>query len=114
MVSFSDNARLDIRLNNGLSRRDLAASIRRLSYVPGATNTAAGLRVMRTEAFSGANGARAGYPKVGILFVDGESSVDSTDTIPEAQRVSQAGIEMFVVAVEPWLNRQVSYGIETE
>jgi len=67
-----------------------------LSYVGGTTNTADGLRLLRTQIFNVSNGDRLSVPDIAFVITDGQSNVNSSDTIPE---VSDSNIFCFCISV---------------
>ena len=60
----------------------------------GATNTQEALEFMRTRQFN-TSADRLGVPNVAILITDGESTVQSDQTIPAAARARDDGIIIF-------------------
>ena len=52
------------------------------------TNTASALSMLRDRAFTRSNGARDNARKVAFIVTDGNSNINSEETIAEAIRVS--------------------------
>ena len=58
-----------------------------MQYMRERTNTAAALRVMRENVFNTRNGARNDARDVAFIITDGNSNINSEDTIAEAIKV---------------------------
>ena len=103
MVLFSDNAEniffLDSFSNNG----DVSNAISNLPYLNGATNTQAGIVKMLEEQFVANRGDRADATNVAVVITDGESTVDSGNTLPAAGRAKGAGIEIISIGEPTYL-----------
>ena len=95
-------------LNRYNSQSSLVNAIRNLPYNTGSTNTSGALWLMRTSLFNENNGARSGYPKVGILLVDGEATIDAQYIRREAEAARRAGIFMIVAGIGGWVRQSVS------
>ena len=63
------------------------------------TNTFAGIQLMREEMFTSNNGDRVGAPNWGVVITDGRSNVHNEDTIDEAMRAHDEGIQIFAVGI---------------
>lgn len=111
VITYSDESRLDIKLNEYSDKQALMDAISRITYVPGNTNISGGLWRMREVLYSEENGARPGYPKVGLLISDGEATVDAQLVTTEANRVRQDGISMVVIGIGGWIRRSVRYEV---
>ena len=59
-------------------------AVERMEYVRGRTNTAEALRLLYTEMFTPFNGDRVDVPNYAIVITDGESNINSENTLPEA------------------------------
>ena len=69
-------------------------------YTAGATNTQAALRLARTQLFENPNsGITPGGGRSALVMTDGQSNINRTQTIPEANLLKAAGVEVFVLAV---------------
>ena len=75
--------------------RDLA----RKNIGTGGSNLAAALRTTRMNLFSSQNGARPGISRIVLLVTDGQPTVETQMTIPEAALLKDNGIEIFTVGV---------------
>ena len=107
-VSYSHVARVNFLLNRYFTTRELVQAIEKIEYIDNSTNTADGLRVMRTVIFdptkSGARGDRPDVPNIGILITDGASNVDERNTFPFADQAKRDGIYMLVIGVTERVN----------
>ena len=79
-------------------RLELRKAIEKIQYGGGGTNTAAGLRLMRTEIFNHANGDRVGVQNVAILITDGDPD-NRRVVFSEVAAVKRAGIRIVGVGV---------------
>ena len=69
--------KVNFPLNRYNSKSSMFPAIRSIPYVYGSTNTADGLRVLRSEVFNQANGDRPEVPNVAIIITDGISNLNS-------------------------------------
>ncbi|CAB3993071.1 Hypothetical predicted protein [Paramuricea clavata] len=94
MVTFSRTVRRDF---NFLSQSDAVARISTVTFPSGSTNTQAGL----AEALDLFNKEGRGFlsRKLVLLLTDGQSNVQKHKTLPNAQKLKDAGVEVFVIAV---------------
>ena len=100
IVSFSDDASLQIRLDQYKHKEDLMQAIKGLPYLRGRTHTASALRLTREELFSTSNGDRTDVADLAILISDGYSNINPEQTIPEAILAREAGIDIIVASIE--------------
>ena len=69
-------------------------------YTGGASNTQAALRLARTELFENPNsGITPGGGRSALVMTDGQSNINKTQTIPQADLLKATGVEVFVLAV---------------
>ncbi len=99
MVVFGNNASVAIRLNEFNNQSKMLTAIDNLQYLNEGSNKYAGLKVLREQLFSTANGARSNVGKVAVLLTDGASNIQTTETVPEALAVKIAGIKTFVIGI---------------
>ncbi|KAH3749755.1 hypothetical protein DPMN_184266, partial [Dreissena polymorpha] len=99
IVTYSTKVREEFYLGDYASKERLIDAVDNIKYVHGDTNTAGALHVMRTRMFSADRGDRANVPNVCIIITDGVSNINSSETIPEAIRAIQAGIEIFAIGI---------------
>ena len=108
IVTYSDQASVEIPLNEYFNKADLVTSIETLAYLGGNTNTAAGLRVMMENAFdptrNGLRGDRPGVRNLAMIITDGESNINEADTIPNANRAKNAGIILMAMGITNAVN----------
>ena len=70
------------------------------SHTMGSTNTQAALRMARTELFLNPNAGQCpGGKRIAVLVTDGMSNVHKSQTVPQANLLKSAGVEVFVIAV---------------
>ena len=99
MVTFGNEGRNQFFLNDFADRDAIIERVNRTEYFPENTNTSGGLRVMREDQFTMANGDRDDRQNIAIVITDGKSTYDSNLTIPEAELAHDAGIIIFGVGV---------------
>lgn len=98
-IRFSYDAEVMFNLNNFTNAAEMVAFIHTIQLVASTTDTQAALRLLMSDVFQATNGARPGVAKVGIIVTDGQSNVDSGDTIPAADAAKSAGVRMFVIGL---------------
>jgi Mg-chelatase subunit ChlD len=99
LVEFANEATNIFYLNKFNNLTDIKNAILSLTHKTENTNTAAGLYQMRTAQFTQANGDRPGVPNVCLLLTDGASTINVTETIPQARQAKDEGIKMLTVGV---------------
>ena len=57
------------------------------------------MRMYRLFVFQVSAGDRPGIPNVAIIMTDGESTIDRAQTLPEAQKARDAGINIYAIGV---------------
>ncbi|RXM91033.1 Cochlin, partial [Acipenser ruthenus] len=93
---FSENPKTEFYLKNFTQPKDVVFAIKEVAFRGGNTNTGKALRHTAETFFTPENGARRGFPRVTVMFVDGWPS----DDIEEAATVArESGINVFVVSV---------------
>jgi collagen type VI alpha len=98
-VSYSDNAAHQFFLNTYSTKQDVQLAMRRIPFIGGRTNTAAGLDHMMSKLFSPANGDRADAPNYAFVLSDGNSNINQQNTIPTAIQARNKGITIIAFAV---------------
>ena len=63
------------------------------------TNTQAAIKLMREDVFSTSHGDRNGVANVAIIVTDGFSNVNPEQTIPEATKAKDQGIQLYTVSL---------------
>ena len=99
IVSYSTGVHIEFNLNTYSTSKDIIAAIDAIPYRYGSTNTADGLRTMRTQMYTAANGDRKDVPNVVIILTDGVSNINSRRTIPEAEQARAEGIHIYAVGI---------------
>ena len=75
---------------------------------------AAALRTTRTNVFGHQSGARRpGVAKIILLITDGDPTLETRQTIPEADRAKSDGTEIFVVGITSYINAQLLRRVAT-
>ncbi|XP_066018079.1 collagen alpha-1(XIV) chain-like [Pocillopora verrucosa] len=95
-VTFATGATTDF---NFVANPDAGIKIKNLPYIPGSTNTQAALQEAKRVFEDPNSGKRPGVEKIAFLITDGQSNVDPSKTIPNANLLRASGVEIFVVAV---------------
>ena len=99
VATFSQRVFVHFRLNRYTSRDMLVEAISKIPYRYGTTNTADGLKEVRTKVFTAKNGDRKGVPNILMLITDGQSNVNERKTTNEARRVRRAKIHVTAIGV---------------
>ena len=73
----STEVQVNFPLDRYANKHSLFAAIRSIPYILGSTNTADGLRVLRSQVFNQANGDRPDVPNAAIIITDGISNLNS-------------------------------------
>lgn len=96
-VKFSTNAHLLFHFVSGCQAR---LNLMNVPYTAGATNTQAALRLARTQLFLNPNsGMNRRGGRAALVMTDGRSNINKSQTIPQANLLKVAGVEVFVLAV---------------
>ena len=96
-VKFSTNAHLLFHFVTGCQAR---INLMNVPYTAGATNTQAALRLARTQLFLNPNlGMNRRGGRAALVMTDGKSNINKSQTIPQANLLKAAGVEVFVLAV---------------
>ncbi|KAK1160564.1 cochlin-like isoform X1 [Acipenser oxyrinchus oxyrinchus] len=96
IVQVSENPKTEFYLKNFTQPKDVVFAIKEVAFRGGNTNTGKALRHTAETFFTPENGARRGFPRVAVMFVDGWPS----DDIEEAATVArESGINVFLVSV---------------
>ena len=120
VITFSGIARTIFELNTHPNRSVLLEAIGNIPFMDDrgpSTHTADALNLLRVNAFTGEAGARdenLGIPRVAIVVTDGQSNINSSFTIPNAEAAHEAGIQIFAVGVGGSVNRNELEGIASD
>ena len=99
VVRYSTEVDSMFYLNTHNSKGSLINAITRISYKGHSTNTAGGIREMRTVQFTAAHGDRPSVPNVAIVITDGESRITPKQTVLEAEIAHGQGITVYSIGV---------------
>uniref|UniRef100_A0A0B7ART5 Collagen alpha-3(VI) chain n=2 Tax=Arion vulgaris TaxID=1028688 RepID=A0A0B7ART5_9EUPU len=105
VATFSQSSRAEIYLNAYDNKRKLQAAVSGITYEYGNTNTASGIKLVRSSLFSEAKGNRPDVPDYLVIITDGLSNINHEATLPEAEYARRQGIHIFAVGVgiaDPW------------
>jgi len=98
VVTYSTEVEVSFGLNQYTSMAEIEAAVFGIKYMAGVTNTADGINTMHRVIKEEGRGANVAIP-IAIVVTDGQSNVDETRTIPEAQSARDDGIQMFAVGM---------------
>ena len=96
---YSNSATTQFQLNTYRRKRHILRAIDKIKFTYGRTNTTGALKLMRTVMFTEDNGDRPEVPNVAIIVTDGVSTIESKDTLPEADLARLEGIRIFGIGV---------------
>ncbi|XP_029023585.1 collagen alpha-1(XIV) chain-like isoform X2 [Betta splendens] len=97
LAQYSGDPRIEWHLNAHTTKQAVIDAVKNLPYKGGNTLTGLALTFIMENSFKAESGSRSGVPKIGILITDGKSQ---DDVIPPAQRLREAGIELFAIGVK--------------
>jgi len=99
VVTFGNEASLQIQLNATHNVPELTTQLSNLHYLDQNTNTAAGIRVAREQLFTEARGDRSFAANIMIIITDGLPTWEVNNTYPEAMKANDADIKIFTIGV---------------
>ncbi|XP_076459446.1 LOW QUALITY PROTEIN: uncharacterized protein LOC143292771 [Babylonia areolata] len=99
VATFSTNARAQFYLNQYHDKRQLQDAISAIDFEYGNTNTAAGLKLVRSGMFSKRRGNRPDVPDYAIVITDGLSNVNAEQTVPEAELAQKQGVHILAIGI---------------
>ncbi len=111
VVSYGNEGTLELGLAECQDDECVKSAVASIHWKDQWTNTPDGLRVMREEVYGPGRGSREDARKVAVLITDGEANINAEQTIPEADRAREAGIELFVIGVGLTVNWEEAEGI---
>jgi len=105
-VTFSTNAQVEYYFNRyyDVNGYEFERTMRDIRYPAGNTNTAAALRLLMDDVFQTRNGHRTSAEKIGIIFTDGEPTVDTALTFPYADEAKNLGIDLYSIGIGDAVN----------
>ena len=113
-ICFDTEAFVEFYLNTYQTKQDIIQGIQRIHYLGGRTNIADAFRRMRRDVFLPSRGDWEGVPNFAIVFSDGASNVDETETLPEAIAARVEGAHIITVGVGYTLNIPVLQGMTSD
>ncbi|VDI12322.1 Hypothetical predicted protein [Mytilus galloprovincialis] len=99
VLSYSTFVHVEFHLNDCNATPDIMEAIGAIRYRSGATNTADGLKIMRTQMFTVPNGDRNGVTNKLLILTDGVSNINPLNTIPEAEQARADGIHIYTIGI---------------
>lgn len=96
---YSTDVSIQFHLGTFKSKTDLFYAIETITYMYGNTNTAAGLLALTEEMFTLANGDRPDVPNIAFVITDGQSNINTFNTVPQAEVARAAGIEVYAIGI---------------
>ena len=106
LISFADNAKVEFALNTLTTTEDVRHAIETVTYTRGKTHTADALRLLK-HGYSPKNGGRKDSLHIAVIITDGQSNVQSGDTLRRAVEARIAGVHIIVVAIETHANLEI-------
>jgi len=104
VLKFNQTADIVFNLNRYGDRQSLLNAIEKMKICGGNTNLAIALRTAR-DMFSPSRGSRPGVHKILILVTDGTANTEEQNTLPEARRTTEAGVNIYTVGITPNVTR---------
>lgn len=98
LTTYSDDATLRFKLNEYSDKVSVLNAIA-FTQENGRTNTAAGIRMANNNIFRASEGDRSGDENIIIVITDGQSNVNSDQTIPAAEESRRAGIKVIAIGI---------------
>ncbi|XP_069108493.1 collagen alpha-4(VI) chain-like [Argopecten irradians] len=99
VVLYSTDVSVQFHLKTYMSKADVFFAIDTMSYMYGNTNTASGLLALTEIMFTEANGDRPDVPNIAFVITDGQSNINSFQTVPQAEYARSTGIEIYGIGV---------------
>ncbi|XP_033728441.1 uncharacterized protein LOC117317678 isoform X2 [Pecten maximus] len=99
VVLYSSEVIVQFHLNTFKTKTAVFRAIDDISYIYGNTNTAGGLLTLTEEMFTTANGDRGNVPNDAFVITDGESNINSRQTVPQAEMARSAGIDIYAIGI---------------
>ena len=101
-VQFArSDPRVEFYLDFTFDRQTAINKIQSITRLPdtGATDTASGINLARTDVFNGQNGDRLDVNDIMLILTDGQSNQNEEDTIPAAIAASEDCIAVLVLGI---------------
>ncbi|XP_071129361.1 collagen alpha-1(XIV) chain-like [Mytilus edulis] len=113
VITFSDDAKMDIPLKQYKKKEKLIEAIRSIRWKGGVTNIFKGLNVVRLEGFTKKNGYRKKMEKIVILVTDGKST-NEQETHSEVELLESEGIKLFTKGISDDIDEEALRAIGDE
>ncbi|KAK3083543.1 hypothetical protein FSP39_025167 [Pinctada imbricata] len=98
MVTYSTDVNLIFSFSRYSDTSSLTSAVSTVRYTPGSTNTAGGLR-SAFELLQGNYGSRRSAEDIVVLLTDGQSNVNSYDTVPAAETLKASGAHIIGIGI---------------
>ncbi|XP_071145244.1 matrilin-3-like [Mytilus edulis] len=99
LITFSDDAEIEFKLNTYGGKSNIINTILNIPYTTGITNTHKAIQLLYKDGFTRANGERGNtVPKIAIVVTDG-ASTKPLHTKMQAIKANNQGIIMFAIGM---------------
>lgn len=98
LITFSTEVNLVFSLGRYRNVNDISKAVSSTRYTAGSTNTAGGLRTA-WEVFNSGLGGRQSAEDIVILITDGQSNLNSDDTIKAADDLKNHGVKIVSIGI---------------
>ena len=105
VVTFSENADLQIKLTDTFDKEDLFKRIDGLKYAGYRTALDDALRLVNTDVFSLSGGTRQNVPQILIILTDGKCTVCTEDLETAVSPLKENGVTIYTIGVTENINR---------
>jgi len=101
-------------LNSYYDLPTMQSAILNMGYVGSYTNTSGGIRTANFEQFTSLRGDRSGVPNIAIILTDGVPNLDVDLTVPDAQALSAAGVDVYAVGITNAIDENLLKSISSQ
>ncbi|XP_071146006.1 collagen alpha-4(VI) chain-like [Mytilus edulis] len=106
LITFSDDAEIQFKLNTYVRKSAIINAILNIPYTTGITNTHKALQLLYKDGFTRASGKRGNtVPKIAIVVTDG-ASTKPLHTKIQAVKAKNQGIIIFAIGVGPYIDQK--------
>nr|XP_014350286.1 PREDICTED: cochlin isoform X2 [Latimeria chalumnae] len=95
-IQASEEPKIELYLNNFTQPKEIMFALREMNFRGGHSNIGKALKNTVQNFFSMNNGARKGFPRIAVIFIDGWPSDDMEEAAVLAR---ESGINVFVITV---------------
>ena len=100
VLSYNTDVYIHFQLTAYLNNKEaLLEAILKIPYNYGSTNTADGLKVVRTQMFKVRHGDRPNVPNILVVITDGTPNINVRRTSQEVRKLREAGIHLLAVGI---------------